>query len=93
MTSALLFIVVALRAIIELIVWLMIGRAVLALLAGQAGKDNAVLRLFDTILQPPRTLLGKLWPGGGFAARELLLFFVLLSLWLSLAVAKWWLVA
>lgn len=91
MTSGALFALVALRAVIELIVWIVVGRALLALLAGQAGKGNAVLRLFDTILQPPRSLIGKLWPGGGFAAREILLFFALLSLWLALGLGKWWL--
>lgn len=92
MTAVLLFVVVALRALIELIVWLIIGRAVLALLAGRAGADNAILRLFDMVLSPPRALLTRLWPGAGFVARELLLFGLLLSLWLGLAIAKWWLV-
>lgn len=89
--DVLLFVVVSLRAIIELVVWLMIGRAFLRLLAGRGEADNAVLRLFDLILKPPRALMRRVWPTGGFVARELLLAGLLVSLWLSLAVAKWWL--
>ena len=59
MTSALLFVLVAARAVIELVVWLMIGRVALALLAGRAGADNTILRLFDIVLNPPRGLVSR----------------------------------
>jgi hypothetical protein len=92
MTAALLLMVVVSRAIIELILWLIVGRTALRLLAGSAAADNVVLQLFDIILGPPRTLIARLWPGTGFTAREWLLFGLLLSLWLVLGVGKWWLV-
>ena len=89
MTQALLFVVVALRALIELVVWVIVGRAVLRLLAGRAGADNMVLWLFDLFLGPPRALLGKLWPQASFVASECLLLGLLISFWLGLGVAKW----
>ena len=91
MTSALLFVLVAARAVIELVVWLMIGRVALALLAGRAGADNTILRLFDIVLNPPRGLVSRLWPSASFVAREWLLFGLLFSLWLVLGLGKWWL--
>lgn len=93
MTQAVLFVVVALRAVIELVVWVILGRAMLRLLAGRGGSDNTVLRLFDFFLAPLRALLGKLWPKAGFASRECLLLGLLISFWLGLGVAKWWLLA
>ncbi len=93
MVSTLLFVIVALRALIELVVWVMVGRAILRALAGRAGADNVILRLFDTILRPPRKLVAAVLPRASFAARELLLFCLLVSLWLSLAVGKWWLLS
>lgn len=93
MVQTVLFAVVALRAVIELVVWVMMGRAVLHLLAGRASADNAVLRLFDLFLGPPRVLLGKLWPKAGFVARESLLLGLLIAIWLGLGMAKWWLLA
>lgn len=92
MTSALLLMLVAVRAIVELILWLIVGRAALRLLAGSAAADNVVLRLFDIVLGPPRKLVARLWPGAGFPGREWLLFGLLISVWLALGVGKWWLV-
>ena len=91
MTSVPLFVLVAFRAVIELIVWLIVGRAVLALLAGGARANNPILRLFDVVLDPPRALASRLTPGTSFAGREWLLFGLLLSLWLALGLGKWWL--
>lgn len=91
MTPALLFLIVALRAVIELLAWLIVGRAALAFLAGRAGADNTILRLFDIVLQPPRALVARLCPAAGFAGREWRLFGLLLSFWLVLGLGKWWL--
>ena len=50
MTPILIFVLVALRAIIELIGWLIGGRAALMLLAGGASANNPIIRLFDVVL-------------------------------------------
>lgn len=91
MVGTVLFLLVSLRAVIELVVWVMIGRLILRLLAGRAAMDNAVLRLFDGFLRPPRALVQRLLPRVSIAWRDGLLFLLLLSLWLSLGVGKWWL--
>ncbi len=91
MTPALLFVLVLLRGVMELIIWLIVGRAVLRLLAGPTGDNNVILRLFDVVLNAPRTLVTRVIPGVGFAGREWVLFGLLISLWLALGMAKWWL--
>ena len=91
MTPILIFVLVALRAIIELIVWLIVGRAALMLLAGGASANNPIIRLFDVVLKPPRVLAARLTPGASFAGREWVLFGLLLSLCLALGLGKWWL--
>lgn len=85
------FLVVSLRAVIELVFWVLVGRGVLALLAGRSASDNAMLRLFDAFLRPPRALLVRLFPGMVPFVRDVLLGALLASLWLALAVVKWWL--
>ena len=91
MTGLLLFGVVALRAMIELLVWLMIGRAVLRLIAGRGAAGNPIVRIFDIVLNPPRALAGRLWPAAGAVGREWLLCGLLVLLWLGLGLGKGWL--
>lgn len=91
MTELLLFGVVALRAIIELLVWLMIGRAVLRLIAGRGAPGNPIVRIFDVVLKPPQALAGRLWPAAGAVGREWWLFGLLVLLWLGLGLGKGWL--
>lgn len=45
---------VALRGLLELVLWLMVGRGVLQVLAGRYSGDNAVIRMFDFLLRPVR---------------------------------------
>ena len=82
------FVVIALRAIIELVVWLLLGRWILMALAGQSAGNNAVLHLFDLLLRPPRRLMARLWPGGGGGRADIALLFGLLLLWLLLGLVK-----
>ena len=91
MTGLLLFGVMALRAIIELLVWLIIGRAVLRLIAGRPAASNPIVRIFDVVLGPPRALVGRLWPAAGGAGREWFLLGLLVLLWLGLGLGKGWL--
>lgn len=48
------FLIGALRAVIELIGWCLLGQGVLAVLAGKRRHDNAIYRLFELITRPPR---------------------------------------
>lgn len=91
MTELLMFVAVALRAIIELLVWLIIGRVLLRLIAGRAAGENPIVQIFDVVLDPPRAWVGRLWPGIRPAGREWLLFSLLMLLWLGLGLGKGWL--
>ena len=53
---------VALRGLLELVLWLMVGRGVLQVLAGRYSGDNAVIRMFDFLLRPVRACSAWLMP-------------------------------
>ena len=89
MAAAGIFAVVACRALIELLFWVLIGRSVLALLAGRVSSNNTVLGLFDIVLRPPRALVARLLPGAMRSVRDLVLGALLVLLWLGLALVKW----
>ena len=82
------FVIVACRGLIELLFWLLIGRSVLALLAGRTSSNNTVLWLFDVVLRPPRTLIARLSPEATQPVRDLVLGVLLMLLWLGLALVK-----
>lgn len=88
MTGVGMFAVVACRALIELLFWLLVGRGVLTVLAGRASSNNTVLWLFDVVLQPPRTLVARLLPQATLLVRDLVLGALLVLLWLGLALVK-----
>lgn len=83
----------AARAVLELALWLLMGRGVLALLAGNTGGTNGVLRLFDFLLQPVRLVGLTLFPRVSACRRDMLLFVLLLMLWLALGIGKFFLMA
>ena len=89
MVSAGLFLVVALRALIELVFWVMIGRITLVLLAGRVATVNSVVQMFDIVLRPPRTVMEWLLPEASPRVRDLALGILLALLWLGLAYVKW----
>lgn len=80
--------VVALRGLLELVLWLMVGRRILVLLAGRYGADNAVIRMFDFLLRPVRAGALRLMPGVAPGRRDTFSFVLLLCIWLALGVAK-----
>lgn len=82
------FAISALRSLIELLLFVMLGRSILRLLAGRAAANNAVLRLFDLILAPPRSALSRLMPRSSLFLKDLILSSVLLGAWLGLALLK-----
>lgn len=85
--------IVALRGLLELVLWLMVGRNVLLLLAGRYSSDNAVIRMFDFLLRPVRACSGWLMPGLAACRRDTVSFFLLLLIWLALGFGKMFLAA
>ena len=81
-------VIVAIRGLLELVLWLLIGRAALVLLAGRYGTDNAVIRMFDFLLKPVRACSDRLMPAVSGAVKDALTFISLLLIWLGLGVAK-----
>ncbi|MBU3657333.1 MAG: hypothetical protein FGM35_04795 [Rhodocyclaceae bacterium] len=92
MSGIALFLVVSFRALIELVIWVLLGRAVLSLLAGRRAGDNTILVFFDVLLGPPRRLVSRLMPGLQPLMRDGLLLLVLAVAWVGLAFCKAWLI-
>lgn len=89
MTSIELFVISALRALVEVALLALLGQGLLALLAGARRATNPIYRLFQIVTQPvlkgvrfitPKAILDKHLP---FAA-----FFALFWIWILLAYAK-----
>ena len=80
--------IVAIRGLLELLIWLIIGRTVLAVLAGRYGSDNPVIRMFDFLLKPVRACSDRLMPGFAAYLKDAVMFMLLLLIWLGLGVAK-----
>ncbi len=85
--------VVALRGLLELVLWLFVGRRVLVLLAGSPGDRNGVLRMFDFLLRPVRAVADRLLARIPLCRRDLVSFLLLLILWFGLGVSKFFLAA
>ena len=90
---SLLAFIVATRGLLELVLWLLIGRTVLVLLAGRYGSENAVIRTFDFLLKPVRASSNILMPTFKSNVKDAVIFMLLLLIWLGLGVAKLTLVA
>ena len=84
----LLFLISALRAIVEMLGLSLIGLALMAVFAGNRRDSNPIYRLFALITRAPRRLAGSLLPG----RRErpvlagVLCFVLLFLLWIGLAI-------
>ncbi|WP_374418910.1 hypothetical protein [Stutzerimonas kunmingensis] len=82
----LVFVIGALRAIVEMLGLCLIGQGVLYLLAGRGRQQNAMYRFFDLLTRPPRRLTALLLPkrvsGSMVGALAFVLLFVL---WIGLA--------
>lgn len=82
----LLFLIGALRAIVEMLGLCLIGQGFLHPLAGRRRQQNAIYRFFDLITAPPRKLTAKLLPTGTSGkAVSMLTFLLLFILWIGLA--------
>lgn len=84
-----LFLIAALRAIIEMLGLCLLAQGLLHLLSGPQRERNPIYQLFALITRPPRRLVALLLPGGSPPwAVGLLCFGVLFALWIGLAVAR-----
>lgn len=84
-----LFLIAALRAIIEMLLLCLLGQGALYLLAGEKRHGNPVYQLFALITGAPQRWLAKLLPATSPAkVKALFSFLVLLFLWLGLAFAR-----
>ena len=82
----LVFIIGALRAIVEMLGLCLIGQGFLYLLAGERRQQNAIYRFFELLTRPPRQVALFLLPKGASGSLVGLLTFTLLFvLWIGLA--------
>lgn len=84
-----LFLIAALRAIIEMLGLCLLAQGFLHLLSGPRRQRNPIYQLFALITRPPRRLVALLLPADSPPwAVGLLCFGVLFALWIGLAVAR-----
>lgn len=84
-----LFLIGALRAVIEMLGLCLLGQGALALLAGRGRRGNPIYRLFDLITAPPRRLVEPLLPRrAGEPWIGLLCFLLLFLAWIGLAIVR-----
>jgi uncharacterized protein YggT (Ycf19 family) len=85
----LLFVIGALRAIVEMLGLCLIAQGALYLVAGQGRAANPIYQLFSVITAPPRKLLRKMLPSGTSATTSGIICFALLFLlWAGLAMLR-----
>jgi hypothetical protein len=85
----LLFVIGALRAIVEMLGLCLVAQGVLHLLAGNGRAANPVYQLFSIITAPPRRLVAWLLPQrAGATTIGIVCFALLLLLWVGLAVTR-----
>ena len=86
------FVISALRAVVEMLGLCLIGQGVLYLLAGSRRQQNAIYRFFDLLTRPPRQVASFLLPSRVpevfVGAVALVLLFIL---WIGLAWLRKWL--
>lgn len=82
----LVFVIGALRAIIEMLGLCLIGQAALYLLAGEGRRQNTIYLFFELVTRGPRQLVALLLPKGSAGSLVGLFTFILLFiLWVGLA--------
>ena len=85
----LLFVIGALRAIVEMLGLCLIAQGALHLLAGKGRAANPIYQLFSIITAPPRRLVAWLLPQrAGATTIGIVCFALLLLLWVGLAVTR-----
>ena len=77
------------RVLVEVAVFALLGRGVLALLAGNSRHENLFYRILETITRPAVKSVRWLAPRFIIDAHvPMLTFFLLFWLWIALAIAK-----
>ena len=85
----LLFVIGALRAIVEMLGLCLIAQGALYLVAGKGRAANPIYQLFSVITAPPRSLFARLLPRRASAMTIGIVSFVfLVLLWIGLAVLR-----
>jgi len=80
------FLIGALRAVIEMLGLCLIGQGVLYLLTGKQRQQNAIYRFFDLLTRPPRRLTASLLPKKAASSLVgMLTLLLLFTLWIGLA--------
>jgi hypothetical protein len=84
-----LFLVSALRAIVEMLGLCLLGQGMLHVLAGQNRSDNRIYQLFALITAPPRRMVAILLPRTTNPRLiGIITFVIVLILWLGLAFVR-----
>ncbi|WP_428827731.1 hypothetical protein ACLIKD_07025 [Azonexus sp. IMCC34842] len=85
----LLFVIGALRAIVEMLGLCLVAQGMLYILAGRGRAANPIYQLFSIITAPPRRLVAWLLPQRASAMTiGIVCFALLLLFWLGLAVMR-----
>lgn len=80
------FLISALRAVVEMLGLCLIGQGMLYLLVGSRRWQNAIYRFFDLVTRPPRQVAALLLPrGSSDMLVGLLALMLLFMLWIGLA--------
>jgi hypothetical protein len=89
MTESLLFLLTALRALVEVAGLSLLGQGIVGLLAGRRREENFVYRIFQAITRPAIRAIRAVLPAAIIDRHvPFVAFFVLLWLWLALAYVK-----
>lgn len=84
-----LFLIGALRAIIEMLGLCLLAQGILYIVAGQRRSSNPIYQLFALITKPPWQIVSQLLPAHtGPKTISFVYFFTLLTLWLGLGIAR-----
>jgi hypothetical protein len=87
--ATILFLIGALRAIIEMLGLCLLAQGFFYLLAGQKRHTNPVYQLFALLTRPPRQLLARCLPGSASPLLVAVVCFIsLFLLWIGLAVVR-----
>ncbi|MFZ2266580.1 MAG: hypothetical protein WAV95_03295 [Azonexus sp.] len=85
----LIFLLGALRGIVEMLGYCLLGQAFLYLLAGPKRASNPIYQLLSLITRPPRHLCARLLPTGSSGLLVgIICFVILVLLWIGLAWAR-----
>ena len=82
----LLFLIGALRAVVEMLGLALLGLAAMSVLAGGRRHDNVIYRLFELVSRGPRRLIAALLPASTPPlVSGVLCFVALFAIWMGLA--------